>query len=267
MRRSAVRVRQDSSASARVSHPCGKTALPTDRAQVPACRTADEHETCASMRLVVMIERNHMDPNDVLKKAWAAVENSGVPEHLQETALKAAIQMLSSPAWAKTAPDTPPAAAPVLFKGAPAAAETPATLGSGENSSDDFFKRVARVSDFAPEDLQEVFWLDDGVVHLVPKARDLGDSSADQMRSVALLLTAAYSWGLGASETSLDVISTECRALHCLDSGNFSARVSNFPPLIVTGASRKKVAKTKPATQAAFDKLVAGVIGREAPEA
>lgn len=219
------------------------------------------------MRLVVMNERKHMDPNDVLKKAWAAVENSGVPEHLQEMALRAAIEMLSSPAGATTSPGTPSDGAPVIPKGASAATEPQSAPGSGENSSDAFFKRVARVSDFAPVDLQEVFWLDDGVVHLVPKARDLGDSTADQMRSVALLLTAGYSWGLGASETSLDVISTECRELHCLDSANFSARVSNFSPLIVTGASRKKVAKTKPASQAAFDKLVAEVIGREAPAA
>jgi len=99
-----------------------------------------------------------------------------------------------------------------------------------------------------------VYFIKDNKPGVVTSQRRLGENKADQTRSVALLLTAAYHFGADVVEVDTQIIRNECQRLKCLDGPNFANTIKSADGVSVTGAPRSRVFKFK---QGALPKLEA----------
>ncbi|WP_144800878.1 hypothetical protein [Curtobacterium sp. BH-2-1-1] len=206
-----------------------------------------------------------MDPNDVLKKAWVAVEASGVPESLYETAFQTAVRLLTGP--------NPQAAASPVDVVTPAPLDAPDGAPEGQDAGadpterpagTDFFSKVSRVCGLSREAVAKVFYLEEDVVQLYPSASELGKTNADRARSVAVLLVAVYDWAFETRPLPISVVKSACQALHCYDSKNFSSNVNDLQSIIITGEKQRKLLRAKPATVAAFREIMQPLVGEAA---
>lgn len=163
----------------------------------------------------------HLDANEVLKKAWEAVRDSGVPEALQETAFVEAVAILRGPS-AGQPPGEPNAAA---GQSPPAASPTHAPARAGTSGT---YAKVAHETGVPVEDLQRVFHVDDAeasVKVLVP-AYKLGTAKADQARSVVSIVAGAKHAGFDENQVSDKPVRQECQRMKCYDSSNFTKHVA-----------------------------------------
>jgi hypothetical protein len=168
-----------------------------------------------------------MEANEILRKAWEAVEKAGVPEPLQEVAFKEAVNILrdadaGSSASETSSRGTGPAAKPKTRAKARERSQTAAVV---EEIPDEetFFARLAEESGLPETDLRDILQLaSDGKVHVTPPTRLLGDSVAQQARTVIALVASARSKGLGEKPVSADAVRKECDRKHCFQQNNFA---------------------------------------------
>ena len=188
-----------------------------------------------------------MDAEQLITEAWQAVEKAGVPDALQETAFKAAIDYLCAPArvthvamaegQAQAPPETPAARPP-----------TPARSGDGDSSSTDedrFFEQLAHESGVAVEDLSDILQLaTDGRVLVTPPTRMLGSNQTEQAKTVIALVGGARSKGLGEKPINAEAIRRELDRKGCLQPNHFAER--HLGPLrgFNAGASRTEIVAT-----------------------
>ena len=110
-----------------------------------------------------------MDTADLLKKAWLAVEQSGVPPELFESAFSTAIDHLQSELGAKR-PANDGHKSPVA---------SDQTISSTEPQDvDAILARLASESGVKEAEIREVLFLDpDGTVAILTPGRELGEST------------------------------------------------------------------------------------------
>lgn len=198
-----------------------------------------------------------METTQRLATAWAAVNAAGIPEHLHEVAFKAALALNDAPV-PNIAPKqegnslavSPPQERP-LGDGIPAATE------------DSFFETFSHESGVERNDLERVFFFHNGLPGLNGPARKLGRTRADQTRAVALLLTAAYHFGLHDDVDRVAAVRRECERIRCYDLKNFARELSSTKGLNFTGPKGAKVLKTRPDTIDALKALVSQVQGSD----
>jgi hypothetical protein len=201
-----------------------------------------------------MDEREHMDPDEVLKKAWTAVEASGVPESLYEAAFQAAVTLFTPPRndTRKGGEREPQVEEPVPRQ----------ESGTERVNDEDFFDTFSRETSIARPDLEEVFFLDgSGDPGLNPSARKLGRTAAAQIRAVAILLAGAHVFGLDRASASVEVIRQECVRLNCYDSKNFKRYMREVAGWNATGPDDKRVLKPKADAQQELAKTMDAVRG------
>lgn len=199
-----------------------------------------------------------MEIEELLARAWSAVEKAGIPEPLQEYAFKEAITRLAVHEGTKEAPDTPPPSKPqeaIAADGTSAASAT--TLTDAQ-----LFAKFSNESGVAQDLLEQVFYFEGGVPHLNgPKAK-FGSNMADQARAVALGLTAAYDYALDQQSTPIATIRTECDRLKCDPGKNFAKAMNGLTTVNYVGASNKKTTRVKgEITSDALKKLVNRILG------
>jgi len=181
-----------------------------------------------------------VDAEEVLTKAWAAVEASGVPKELYELAFKEAVGLLS-----KTVMAQPVSRAEYLVPKQGSSSEQ----GLADNQPADQSPSVqhfANESGIPVGELEEVFYFDpDGTPHLNVAGRKLGESTASKAKAVATALAAAYHFSHDDPQVAVDVIKSECERLKCYDKKNFWAHMGASPATVLSGAGSTRVLKVK----------------------
>lgn len=206
-----------------------------------------------------------MDVEELLARAWGAVEKAGIPEPLQEYAFKEALARLSG-----STPSNPAIAVPSNYNvemadvttnnsGTP----TPAAHVDGSEP----FGKFARESGVAVEDLERVFYIQDGLPHLnVPRSK-LGKTASDQAKAVAVAITAAYDYGRDETPIAESIVKAETSRLKIDLGGNWAKAMGSLQGVGWIGPARQKQYKTSSATPDALSKIVASVLGTPATQA
>jgi hypothetical protein len=180
-----------------------------------------------------------MEANEILKKAWEAVQASGVPESMQDTAFKEAVAILrgDSGEGGSTTGGGPAASTPQIKR----TSTGPKKAGpkSQKRKTDgappppvhvpdeaNFFSELASESGVSETDLRDILQLyPDGTVNVTPPTRTLGGNKAEQARTVLPLVVGARLIGLKESPVSAAAVRNELNRKNCYDQGNFGAAV------------------------------------------
>jgi len=200
-----------------------------------------------------------MDVEELLARAWGAVEKAGIPQPLQEYAFKEALARLSRPL-----PVTPSTAVPHAT-GANENSE-PAEAPVESDLSDPFVK-FAHESGVSAEDLERVFYIQDGLPHLNGPRGRLGKSASEQAKTVAVALTAAYDYMRDETPIAEGIVKAEANRLKIDVGGNWAKIMGGVQGVGWIGAARQKQYKTSAATPDALKKVVASILGTPAPAA
>ncbi|WP_404435495.1 hypothetical protein LG322_10080 [Microbacterium aerolatum] len=199
-----------------------------------------------------------MDVEELLTRAWGAVEKAGIPEPLHEYAFKEALSILS----AETSGDA--SLAPKLPKAAKQGAgveEGSKSDDSGGQSDKQIFSKFAQESGVPEDQLERLYYFEDGVPHIIgPKAR-FGSNLADQARAVSLALTAAYDYALDQQNIAVGLVRAECERLKCDPGSNWNKAMNSLTTVNYVGAPGKKTMRAKSDTGEALQKLAKSALG------
>jgi hypothetical protein len=207
-----------------------------------------------------------METSDILKKAWAAVQDAGLPDKLHEVGFLEAVRLLS--------PQQP---APVVTASG-AAAPKPGNVGTNNGTAGDaskdgpgtavseelMYDRVVTQTGVSKEKLERLVFLDEDGPRLALPGIKLGRNTADRARAVAQVLTIVRGFGLGEDATSLDVIRAECIRLKVYDSPNFSSQVTKMDGYPVTGSGAGRRLRARGTGITGFPALVDRLLGESA---
>jgi len=207
-----------------------------------------------------------MELAESIKTAWAAVEESGVPDHMQELAFKEALRVLlgttTQPVQQQIKQTPKP---PGGGGGGGGGKRAPADDdGDGATAADEETVIAALVehTGVPAEKLEKVFHLDNGVVKLLVNHSSLGSNAADKTRATAQIITVVRKIGMGYADTSFDVIRAECDRKHFYDPGNFASKhLPNIEGFAVKGEGRNKKLEARNGGINAFPALIDKVLG------
>ena len=162
-----------------------------------------------------------MDTSELLRRAWEAVEKSGVPEPLREAAFQAAVEDLRAQEGGSTRSSaTKDVSAKDRNKTARKINEdTPPPTATSEST---FFENLEHESGVAEKELRDVLRLDGTTVTVTPATKDLGSNVAEQARTVIALVGGARSRGLGEDPVDLGAVRAEVQRKRCYQDNNFS---------------------------------------------
>jgi hypothetical protein len=192
-----------------------------------------------------------------IKEAWTAVEESGVPDHMQELAFKETLRAVLGTGQ-PSAPPAAPAARPIT------GATGGSSDGEGEGSVDEqaVLAAVAEHTGVSAEMLEQVFHLDNGVVKLSVNHNSLGRNAADKTRVAAQIITVVRKIGMGEADTEFDVIRDECQRKHFYDGTNFASKhLPGIEGFVIKGDGRKKRLEARTSGINAFPTLIDKVLG------
>jgi hypothetical protein len=205
------------------------------------------------------IERgSSMDVAEVLKKAWSAVEDAGLPEHVQPTGFREAVRLLAP----GDSVGARPSRSAVVSRDTGDSGSTSGSSGDEQISVSEnvIYERVVEHTGADREKLEQVLHLDDEGVHVSLPGLRLGRTNAERTRAVAQILTIARGFGLGENETSLEVIRSECTRLKVYDSANFSAHVGKLAGYVMSGSGQNRRLRAKSPGIQAFPALVDALV-------
>lgn len=172
-----------------------------------------------------------MKVDELLRRAWEAVELSGIPDPHKGIALKEAVALLRSN---QELPDD-------------GLSDTQRTRTSNEKRNTDgqrrrlapdalhataqfpdrqtFFGKLAHESGIAEGDLSDLLNLtDDGKVQILVATKDLGKSLAEQARTSIVLVASARAKGLDENPVNAEAVREEMRRKHCYSQPNFAVK-------------------------------------------
>ena len=178
-----------------------------------------------------------MEPSEVLKQAWAAVESAGVPEPIQLKAFELAVGMLSQgdsgTAHERSQRDRQ--------NGSQKQREQ-----KPRTDDDSPIGKVAHESGISADELEEVLYFDaEGQPHVTGPARRLGKNTAEQARTVTLLITAARYLAMDEPTVESKVVRTECARLKCFNQSNFGSHTRSAPGVTSIGDGQSRTFKLK----------------------
>lgn len=195
-----------------------------------------------------------MDVSETLKKAWTAVEDAGLPERLQEVAFREAVRLLVPAQVVAAASAAAPRTSGQSGKsGATSGSTGSGTSGGGSNgdgskiteAESTILDKVEQHTAVSREKLEELVYLDDGVLKVSLPGIKLGKNNADKTRAIAQILTIVRGFGLGEDETSLELVRAEAQRLKCYDSANFSSQVKALNGYLITGSGANRRIRAK----------------------
>ena len=212
-----------------------------------------------------------MEVSETLKKAWTAVEDAGLPDHLHEVAFREAVRLLVPVPVVHAAPAAAPRMSSQTGKSG-ATGGGAASGGSGDGSSNGdgskttvdegtLLDKVAQHTGVAREKLDELVHLEGDVLKISMPGIKLGKNNADKTRAVTQILTIVRGFGLDEHETSLELVRAEAQRLKCYDSANFSSQVKVLTGYLITGSGTNRRIRAKSAGINAFPAFVDSLLG------
>jgi hypothetical protein len=210
-----------------------------------------------------------MELAESIKTAWAAVEDSGVPENMQELAFREALRsLLGTTQPVSTAGRGSGASASAFLDGGSGSGSTwKDTDADGADGADTVDEQavIAAVSEHTgvPADrLEQVFHIDNGAVKVSVNHNALGKNSADKARAAAQIITVVRKIGMGHNDTDFDIIRDECQRKHIYDGKNFaSAHMPGIDGFVVKGEGRNKRLEARTTGVNAFPSVIDKVLG------
>ncbi len=197
-----------------------------------------------------------MEVSEVLTKAWAAVVESGVPPEMQETAFKAAIDLIMP---AKPGASRPNAAPPSPPAAGAAAGEEAAGAPAATADTEALFRTLATESGIDQTALEEVFYFDPatGAPHINVAGRKLGTTTTSKTQAIATGLSAVNYYVTDQPNLSIEVVRAECQAKSAYDQPNFNRHIGSAPGVTLSGSGASRVFRVKPTEiEAAFRAMV-----------
>lgn len=171
-----------------------------------------------------------MEANELLRRAWEAVEASGVPESLYETAFREALDHLRAKEGGSSSASTRDAGALGRRRGGPASRSTGAGSEAAKKQAapsvdeDTFFATLAHESGVEETDLRDVLSLSGTNVHVTAATRVLGANKAQQARTITALVAGARGFGLGERPIDASAVRDEVKRKHAYDQSNYSTK-------------------------------------------
>lgn len=219
-----------------------------------------------------------METAVLLKNAWEAVVESGVPANMQDAAFKAAIGHLNgtggkpSSGSSITKADTVAVAqkagiskkrttAKRQSNGTNVSSSTDAVLSQMPDETT-FFAAVAKETDVSEADLRDVFHIADGKLELKVASKDLGDSAKAATVTVTALVAGAVFAGTDHKSLPVGEVHDVCRAKRCHGDTNASKYVRATPNLAVVGSGSSSALTHRSGWQSGFAKTVDRVLGK-----
>jgi len=202
-----------------------------------------------------------MELTESIKTAWTAVEESGVPEHMQELAFREALRSLLG-----TTPLNAALAGGGRTPSPPFQAEEEGSFdGAGEAPpmrDEEVLQRVSEETAVPIEKLEKVFHIDGEAVKLIGPHGKFGSSASDQARTVASIVTVVRRLGMGHADTSYELIKEACESKHCYDSKNFASQhMPKIDGFVVKGEGRNRRLEARSSGISAFPALIEKVLG------
>ena len=209
---------------------------------------------------------------DILKSAWAAVVDSGVPSEVQGIAFKATLESLRSEGTSHSSGQRPPGDPPTpdrsklgaqrRAKATPPGANGSPTTLADVGDAQDFFAAIAHETGVDEADLRDVFHVENGAVELKVAAKDLGSNSKAKSTTIATLLAGAVFGGTSHHRLPFSEIHDVCRSKRCFDSSNASAYLKALAGFAPVGTGKGQALTPKSGWEKEFGKAVAQVLGR-----
>lgn len=187
-----------------------------------------------------------MNVDELIKKAWAAVESAGVPETVQPVALKEAVSFLKAEKGSPESGETPPTPKRRQPKGTRATRPVaPTDEANATVTEEDFFRLLTTESGVDEGRLRDCLQLTTtGSVHVTPPTKDLGDSRRAQAQTLIALVAGARSRGLGENPVSAAAVREEVKRKHCWDAANFSNKHLGEMRGFNSGSNRNEIVLT-----------------------
>jgi hypothetical protein len=204
-----------------------------------------------------------MEVGETLRKAWAAVEESGVPEQVHEVAFREAVRLLAPSATAAPLVPAAPLSGAPGGAGGGAATDGPADPAETAALEAEIYDKVASQTGVSRDKLEQVVHLDGDVLKVSIPGIKLGKNNAERARVVAQILTITRGFGLDESETDLDVIRAECDRLRVYDQNNFSGHMKALNGYVITGSGGNRRVRAKSGGLEAFPGLLESLVGAE----
>lgn len=208
-------------------------------------------------------------PAEVLKEAWSAVEDAGLPEKIQEAAFREAVRLIAPPAPVSV--QSGREGKPGRGSGGSGNAGSKGSGGSNsggegeENaitmSEEDLVSKVAIGTGADAEHLENLIYLDDGVLHINLPGIKLGKNNADRTRTIAAIFTIMRSFGLDEDDTSVELVRDEAQRLKCYDSANFSSQLKALQGFVIKGSGVNRRIQAKGPGISEFPNLVSRLAG------
>lgn len=197
-----------------------------------------------------------MEVSATLKKAWAAVEDAGLPEKIQEAAFREAVRLLV-PAQVVAAGQTGKSGAASGSTGSGSSGKVSNGDGSKITQTEStILDKVEQHTGVSRDKLEDLVHLDDGVLRVSLPGIKLGKNNADKTRAIAQILTIVRGFGLDEDETSLELVRAEAQRLKCYDSANFSSQIKVLNGYLFTGSGTNRRIRAKSAGITAFPAFV-----------
>jgi hypothetical protein len=211
-----------------------------------------------------------MEVSETLKKAWAAVEDAGLPEKIQEVAFREAVRLLVPTQVVAAAPAVAPRTSGQTGKSGATSGSTGSGMSGGGSSGEGskitqaestILDKVEQHTGVSREKLEELLHLDEGVLKVSLPGFKLGKNNADKTRAIAQILTMVRGFGLDEDETSLELVRAEAQRLKCYDSANFSSQVKVLNGYLITGSGTNRRIRAKSGGINGFPAFVDSLLG------
>jgi hypothetical protein len=180
-----------------------------------------------------------MDVDELIAKAWGAVEKAQVPEAVQAVAFKEAADFLVGGEAARSDLPSEEKRAPRRRRGSKAKDETTDRDGA-EPDAAAFFSQLADESGVDEATLRDVLQLKGNAIHVLPPTRMFGDTKAKQARQVVALVAGAFAHGLDKSPVDASAVRDEVKRKRCFDPANFASQLKTMKGFS-QGSSRNEI--------------------------
>lgn len=211
------------------------------------------------------------DVAEVTKQAWAAVKDSGAPESLWPVMYPkifdallnvgppsgAGQQVIHTPAalGRKAAKKASASGAPAKKVqrggGRVAAPESP----NSAITEPELVAEIAKATGVKPEQLEEIFYLDNGVPKINKSGGDLASGMKGKQEDIATLIVTAWNYGFGVIEVPADAVRAEAERFHSLDK-NFGGYMRGLDGFVYKGPAKAKVLQVRDKGRERFIELV-----------
>lgn len=207
-----------------------------------------------------------MDVDDLIERAWKAVEKAGVPEAAQPAALQEAVAFLRERDGSSGGDNAGGEGSSRRKRGSGATRRSNPRHPAPEDSPDEdtFFATLASESAIKEAELRDVLLYKGGKVTVSPPTRMFGDSKTAQAKAITALVAGARAKGLGESTVRSELVHDELKRKQCWDQNNFHKHLGALQGYNV-GSGRSEIVTTSKWV-GEFSDAVARALGEAADE-